>query len=385
MQYTIEELYNKVFSKVFEVYDIFKEFFGEEYVDLQGIISLEGFSSHYTFPWEKEPTTIDIVNTRQIENIQSHFNPFILVYWPSVTVTNEFGKSVSIQDLFAKVPVTFDGTIPYEEHGFTLNRSTYTMVQYTSNYLHSHIPRIPKDDFTIFMPPCLGTGPIRDTINSLKNEYDEFTWMLFCQELNLYVTVESISGVPYHRLETIGQNNYKIHASPFTLSRLYNFRSIGVCDFVKYYLENGNLKINYINGHYTLGFSMYDYIIDISNAFIDYYNKYVDHTETNLDTLYSNYVIYKVVVSNRKFYKIDHRNQVDTNVLGKLVCIFKGEEKKLKIIDYKSEEVSSVTILNPGIANMLARYIFLILNVRYNERNNISQEGDNTHRKYLYV
>ena len=35
MEYTINQLYKKVFQKVFDVYDVFSNFFGEDYVDLQ--------------------------------------------------------------------------------------------------------------------------------------------------------------------------------------------------------------------------------------------------------------------------------------------------------------------------------------------------------------
>ena len=40
MLYTIEELEREVSGNVFDVYEVFKNFFGEEYVDLQSGVNL---------------------------------------------------------------------------------------------------------------------------------------------------------------------------------------------------------------------------------------------------------------------------------------------------------------------------------------------------------
>ena len=66
---------------------------------------------------------------------------------------------------------------------------------------------IPKDDFTRFKSPCTGSGPINSTLATLATDYDEGIWQLFCLELDRYVRVESIEGVPYHRLESISASN----------------------------------------------------------------------------------------------------------------------------------------------------------------------------------
>ena len=51
--------------------------------------------------------------------------------------------------------------------------------------------------------PCTGRGPINSTLSTLAIGYDEAIWQLLCLELDRYVRVESIDGVPHYRLENI--------------------------------------------------------------------------------------------------------------------------------------------------------------------------------------
>ena len=160
-----------------EIVNIFNDYFGEDKVDLK---SPEDRSSG----WD------------------------IIVYFPEVTVTNEKHQAVKIYDLFAKVPIREDGVHLYDK--FYLMRSTYTHAQAISGYTHSHIPRSTSlGDWGI---PCLGTGPINSTIYTLEHISESFEeikpfWELFCRELDEYTQVESLSGGPYIRMETIGTGN----------------------------------------------------------------------------------------------------------------------------------------------------------------------------------
>lgn len=214
MQYTINELRQKLSTDVLNVYEVFKNYFGEENVDLQDIPDEERVvdmiyactditNIETSFPIE--------ISDADYDSIASRFRsakPFILVHWPTVTVTNEYNRSITIKDLYAKIKLDCEGRIPTENRGFLLNRATYSVEQWVSSYMHSHIAQIPKDNLERFQEPCLGSGPIIDTINSLKADitegFDEIRWMLFCEELSRYVTVESIAGVPYNHLENVG-------------------------------------------------------------------------------------------------------------------------------------------------------------------------------------
>lgn len=398
MQYTINELYDYLHQKLNTIHDIFNGFFGEDYVDMQEDLSkdtilekiaynleLSGIKVYYAKDMYdvKYEITDEILD--KLKDITSCNKVYIYVWFPGVTVANEYDRSVNIQDLYAQVAIQYDGSIPYEYYGFKLNRATYTQEQFLSNYMHSHVCDIPKHDFTAFQSPCLGTGPIRGTIATLKNDYDEATWMLFCQELSMYVTVESIQGGPYHRMEHIGTRNIlsKYTKYDFSLAGLqpflYVFNKEILKGFIRYYIKNGHLSISYRNGKFTYGMSFYEYIIDVSNAFIDYYNKYLGDEDT-LELCEEQKLIVQALVSNGKFYsQVDQDDSTLTidRYQGKPVLLFKGKVIKTNIMKEEESEASWVTLLNISTAMYILKNILRTINFRYkNEHNNTTRNKE---------
>ena len=233
----IQELYDLIMSKPYEVLEIFNHYYGEERVDIQAFPTFEEFkecvyNSTITdiLSWEVldiRPSeyrkladkTLLTVSDNLIERVlevltdtsvvdylgRIHFNGiFILVHFPRVKITNENDKFVYANHMYAKICVSYNGSMISR---FTLNRAEYSYDHISSDYMHSHIPGIPLRNFTNFMSPCLGNGPIRGTISNLNREYDEDLWGLFCLELDKYIHTESIAGGPYRRLESIYTNN----------------------------------------------------------------------------------------------------------------------------------------------------------------------------------
>lgn len=357
MTYTQEELTDKVYEKVFAVYDIFKNHFGEDKVDLQGLSII----------W-KEPGEYSEEDILQIKN--SVTTPFILVYWPFVTITNENNRSIVIQDLYAKIALTMEGTIPFEYPGFMLTRATYPQEQFLCNYLHSHAPHIPYHSEE-FVTPCLGTGPINGTINSLKTHFDETFWMLFCQELSLYVTVESLTGVPYHKLEEVGlyddasMNDYfPAVLSPQAL-RAY-FTAEWRRNFIKYYLEHGHLAVSY-NKCYSSGVSFQKFMVDISNCFIDFYNQCLaDHTvSASLSDLLEKGILKKCYYVQGKFKAPQERRGLRSDdFTGRAICEFKGALVHGRIVESSSQE-EQLLLLNEIFASYCLEKILLIINFNY--------------------
>ena len=398
MLYTIEELLQEIYKEVYRVYDVFKDFFGEEYVDLQYTYSTESisdFAKRTELPQIEDKYEISDELLQQIK--RGATEPIILVWWPSVKVTNEHSKSVIIKDLFAKIPITLEGQIPYEKEGFTLNRSTYTAEQYTSDYMHSHIPGIPKSNHSEFLRPCLGTGPIRRTIDTLKVENDDASWMLFCQELSLYVTVESLSGIPYRHLESIGACSHSVELNYSSCMSAINFQFIPNSEeenkryfkeFTKFYLQNNHLKIGFRNGAYVLDMPMYDYALDVSNAFIKCFNTYWANT-VPISRLFSNRVLVKAISCNNKWYR-EGSSQVPAEfVQGQLVCYFKGEEKRLKITDIENQSSQTPAILlEPCAAMPVLNYILKLINYNnsyyeYFRKQRTSEESTSTDSKTI--
>lgn len=384
MQYTINELRMALFHDVYQVYEVFQNYFGEDFTDLQGLpddsdmeIIIQACDIE-----ESEHEHIYNVSDAQLNmafRTCAVRHPFILVYWPRVMVTNENNRSITIQDLYAKIELDARGFIPTENTGFLLNRATYPMDQWVCGYLHSHISSIPKRDPQSFMTPCLGTGPIRDTIYSLKayisEGFDEIMWMLFCEELSRYVTVESLTGIPYKHLEDV-------HLSDaLTGFRGYGSSNMtGVCffemvlpisrlkDFILYYLSNGHLSISYQGGIFKVGMSYFDYMIDISNSFIEYFNSHYD-SKSIADSCFSNNVLYHAVVSGGKFYKPSTSMVIpDVSMyVGKKVCTFKGRDVTLNILpaSEKKEKRQETTVLNHSLAMYILNNILRTINYRY--------------------
>ena len=399
----IEELYNSLMDKPLRVLSIFNDFFGEDKVDMQGYWSLDKFKSWinmeplYTYipedamdnddwsmyktrsiiglpeNWVEKVVNV-LTNTRVKERIgNSRFNDiFILVHFPHVRVTNEHDRFVDINHLWAKVTLSYNGTL---NGGFLLNRSEYTLLHFSSGYMHSHISSIPTNDFTCFQYPCTGNGPINGTISTLNRDYDEDIWNMFCLELSKYVTVESIAGHPYHYLEKLGTNNMENGVDRFITYLLPDyyedtFSSDKLKEFVRYFINSKKLKFNYVNGSYSIGMSLIEFIVLISNEFIKWYNDQFNKEELTAKFAYLKRrgILKECVIDNGRIYYDSARNNINnyTQYIGKKVCVFKGREITVDITDIaeiKNENKS--IILNIQTALYILTTILKVLNYRY--------------------
>ena len=372
MRYTSEELRISLFSGAYKVYDIFKDFFGEDYVDFQ-IENASGnnssFEDEYLIPdGVKLDTDLTEEDYAKAARYADNWRAVIYVWWPKVTVTNEFNKSVDITDLYAKVTLTRNGCIPLEAHGFLLNRASYTKVQFQSGYLHSHIPDLEYGRLKDFSNPCYGSGPIKETIISLKTSNDEVMWMLFCEELSRYVTVESVSGVPHFRLETIGNKredkSYRDFAIDDNSNTLPSPFDIKMKDFMTWYLTHENhLQFSYTNQIFTLSNSFYEFIIDISNSFIKWFN--IHGNASDLQQLKKQGILRDFIVADGKFYAYcNTKNHLSLE--GTPLFVFKGKMQYLKILPDTNDQVKESRILQKETALHILYNILHIINTNYN-------------------
>lgn len=402
----IEELYDSLMNRPLRVLSIFNDFFGEDKVDMQGYWSLDRFKSWLKIEslatyipdgdtvsmnkddWSMYKTlAITDLPEDQVEKVVNVFTNatvkggvgdakfngiFILVHFPHVRVTNEHNRFVDINHLWAKVKIMYNGTL---NGGFTLNRSGYTMLHISSGYMHSHISSIPTGDFTKFQSPCTGSGPINSTISTLNRDYDEDMWNMFCLELSKYVTVESIAGRPYNYLEKLGTNNMETGVDRFItyLSPDY-YGSVITPDkskeFVRYFISSKKLKFNYVNGSYSIGMSLIEFIVLISNEFIKWYNDRFNKEEftANFAELKRRGILKECIIDNGKIYYdkgVDNVNNY-AQYIGKKVCMFKGREVTIDITDIAEvrNENKSI-ILNTHTALYILAIILKVLNYRY--------------------
>ena len=417
----IEELYSLLMDKPNQVLAIFNDFFGEDKVDMQGFMSVDELKSWLSVTpisaytsrevlgmsmgdyntYRSQPLTnlrgevLDLVLNQLCSEIVDTIGDikfssgFILVHFPHVRITNEYNRFVDINHLYAKVRVLYNGSM---NGYFSLNRAEYTYLHISSGYMHSHVSDIPTSDFTKFQTPCTGTGPINDTISNLSNEFDSDIWRLFCLELSKYVEVESIAGTPYHRLENLGTSNMGAGENVFRVVNQLRYEdSIKemIKEFVPYFIKQGKLKFNYANGSYSIGMSFTEYILVISNEFIDWYNKKYNNKEWRytFDTLKRSDVLKEGIIANNKIYYENSRRNVNSCAAynGKRMCTFKGKDVLINIVDINEvKEDNKSIILNTNIALYILSKILRVINYRYGKAEQRDQEGNRISEKVRY-
>lgn len=367
------------------ILEIFSDYFGEDKVDMQGFCTKEDFCK------------LKSLGSDDTEAISLSSDIFILVWFPQVKVTNEYNKSVDIQDLYAKVKINTEGQLIGK---FYLNRATYPLSHMRVGYMHSHIPGINVHDFSEFLTPCTGDGPINATIGGLNREFDEDVWQLFCSELEDFTQVESIAGVPYRRLENIGANlSYDVTQKFFYVARgfygkvarpFYEHRNVDlgiIPDFTRYLLKNVSLPMEYSNGTYCLGMSYYDATILISNKFIEWFNLEDNPYRRlyNFQYLKDRDILREYMVVDSKIYTIRTTRDPSSyrNYKGKLVCKFKGREIRLHIIDAFSSEQHPATLLQEHAIRDIVSAICKVVNLRYGRKE--EEEESELDRQTFYV
>lgn len=428
----VRELYDNLMYFPNKVLGIFNDFFGEQRVDMQGFWSFEEFlrllsesrlssffssksavlsSSEFRSASKEDKAVIeDMLDNGALDNavlsdeaLATYFLPimttavlqnapqgFILVHFPHVRVTNEHDRFVDINHLWVEVGLRITGAgIGY----FTVNRSEYELSHMKSDYMHSHVPGIPFRNFSNFMAPCLGTGPIRSTVATLAVGYDEAIWQLFCLELDKYVRVESISGVPHRYLEKIGKDtiigetDFSMKSTPFNdYSNIFSKEDMK--DFVRHLVKDKKLKFNFIGGSYGLAMSYLDYRILISNEFIKWYNlRYnLGASTASYNDLIMKGILRECIIDNGKIQYFKETGRSGGNYSryeGAEVCVFKGRPITIHIVDSSTNALNKTVLINAGIAEEIAKAVLTIVNYKYGREERGEEAGIGTPAIYL--
>lgn len=436
----VHELHGSIMEKPNQILQFFQDFFGEGRVEMQGFLTEDEL---YTYLSETPLGTLlewsNIVDSSAYQNMNkedrdiinlfwtaegannetavsdsalakyflpiikekianSKFNDlFILIYFPTVRITNEYDKYVDIRDLWLKVPFNWQGK---GKGYFGVNRSNYPLNQFQYGYMHSHVASIPRGNFENFQTPCTGRGPINSTLSTLAIGYDEAIWQLLCLELDRYVRVESIDGVPHRRLENIPAPEMGDARDKFSMQALvgvvhYNnvFGKEQFKPFIEYLLKTKKLRFNYSNGSYGLGMSFIDTVVLISNEFISWYNtEYNKHTfNISYADLVSLGVINECIITNGKVYIPRTFRRGSSNdyqsYIGEKICTFKGREITLTIdgvLSSEEESLNRTRILNLQYIEAIVCSILRILNYGYGrEERSETSTGVSPQTRYI--
>lgn len=435
----VHELHSSIMERPNQILQFFQDFFGEGRVEMQGFLTEDELytylsvnplgtfiewtnitdSSAYQNMNREDREVINLFWTAEGANnetvtsdsaLAKYFLPvikekiantifnnlFILIYFPTVRITNEYGRFVDIKDLWLKVPFNWKGK---GKGYFGVNRSNYPLNHFKSNYMHSHVSSIPTNNFENFQTPCTGRGPINSSLSTLAIGYDEAIWQLLCLELDRYVRVESIDGVPHHRLENIStpeMGNAKGRFPMQSLRGIIHWNIFGkeqFRPFIKHLLETKKIRFNYVNGSYGLGMSFIDTVVLISNEFISWYNtEYNKHTiDISYADLVNNGIINECIITNGKVYvpepvRIGSRDDYQ-RYIGRKICTFKGRDITLTIdgvLSSEEESLNRTRILNLQCIEAIVCSILRILNYGYGrEERSETSTGVSPQTRYI--
>lgn len=315
-------------------------------------------------------------NARNLLVLEDRTFP-IYVYFPKVTVVNECDDVHEITKVYVRFCINYDGTFG-EYSDIEMTRSEYTASEFAAGYCHSHRRSICARDLG-FASCCLGHGPLNSTINNLRNTCDYDVWGLFCFELEKYVATESLSGGPYIRMSRINAS-YKLDRNISNLlPHMDNGKKVLLRKFIRYYINNTNIKTAFVNGRFILGEDPNVARIKMSNLMVKWVNNGIaTHVfsctaRRKIDNIFTH-----EYVSNGQFYTSDNSNAMNdlANVQGSgLAFAFNGNPVNINIIDDSDANKMCLSILVKWeVYAYIMNEIFTIINNEYgNKETNNSQ------------
>ena len=366
-----EQIRNKYLTpteSINTVYDIFKDFFNEVRVDLQVNKEFKNYLE-YLFEAKDEDNLNEIfnydlnstLNTVKFKRIYTEIPPFfIFVHFPNVTITNEHNDSINIRDLYARIPIYWNGTLNYR---FEMIVTTYTRTLFNAGYCHSHLHHL-YGNKPIFDTPCLGTGPLVETCNVLTSNFTEDNWRLFCVELSRYVTVESLLGTPYFRMTNINDKRSNKLINIHKVSNyIWDHKEL-LIETIHNLVSKKLLNFKYVNSEYNFANSEAELIRIISNEFIAIYNDKFNKKEVNetLLQLVNRSFVIKVKYYNDNYY---YTGRITNKIPSDAVLFtFKGKEIKTIITD-DITDIKETFILNPDKISYIATKLLEFININY--------------------
>lgn len=301
-----------------------------------------------------------------------HEDITLLIHWDKVTVTNEEDRSTEIKDLFCKL-VFRDAC--YKSMHFL--RTTFTQAEWDAKYSHSHLHQINHDNPVSWGRMCLGSGPINSTIDTLfEPGYAEETLDVFFWELDKVVHVESLRGVPYIRMETLGNN--VTNRADLSFGRI-NVNS-ALRNFMQSFFAAVKIPLGYEGGQYVCGCTFMDFALLVTN----YWNKYEKvFRNASLDTN-----IYKetYVLKDSAIYLNDARAHdykwKRLNPEAQSIT-FKGTPYKLTVTSTDGESCTKQLVYLPIVKYIQRAYLALV-NMKFSKSNYGKKEKERKYDKDVY-
>jgi hypothetical protein len=139
---------------------------------------------------------------------------YIVIHFPESTISNSEGESLLIKDMFTKTKLFPNGTIGTSLYGA---RSTYTIAEMTTGYIHSHLKSIkwkelqnsPTSRIT-FGNFCLGESDLITFMQLYNGNQDLGNFESYLYMLQTIVSWESTEGGPHIRMKDTVQKSLDV-------------------------------------------------------------------------------------------------------------------------------------------------------------------------------
>ena len=381
----IGEIFKEFLDKRQEVIDAIVEYYGEDRVwvttsrekyQQKLLLSLNKIfiEDNINPPYQQLRRTLlecsieEINNTNILKDIQTKASRYwsqsininadcVIIYYPEITVTNEYNSKHTIYDVYIKVQISGNRIL-----NFTINRTTYSISEIKSGYIHSHTASRRlisfNSDYRQYSNMCLGTGPIKSTLHTLASTEREVPIEivgLFCQELDNYLKTESLQGGPYIRMSELNpQESLQSIYTPSPKNEVQLTPTMAK-QFSLAVIKAGFLTFCNCNG-----------TLIISNPYIELLQK-VSAVIKNLNVptysdFYSKHSV-QCIFSGLECKILENQNKrIDLDSLkNKEILLFKENLIKLKVLEDPALD-NSVIILKPSVVDSILFYVTLYLN-----------------------
>lgn len=359
------------FKKPLEVMAVLQDYYGQDNVDIAWVdldevinrlIAEDRFTNlseddlHVRFPYG---TLYEVLRYFGYKT-----SPEITVYLPEVKITNEYRESSVIKDVFVRIVVSVDGCLVGT---LSITRSSFSLAEYISGYIHPHVPLFSGTPH--FSNPCLGTGPLTDTIPVLNTEFDEGMWRVFCVQLHEFLQTESVKGGPFLRQTSVGAPaGDVVYKTINPIISVGGFHTMAphegiIVEFVDWLIDNANIEFAYKNGSFRLGMPIDECALLISNLFIQWVNsahdwKYISNLE-HIEPM-----LMFCAKKDGRFVRYGNswRNALRNN--GDVMFPFRGKPVHFSIKNSSTDNIV-VKLLSPSVISRILYTLLNVINITY--------------------
>lgn len=337
------------FEQYKEIIKTYKDYYEDSKLDIQILNS--NLQNALDYEKDGKPVTTEVLD--EIAR-QSSYMLSVITFFPEITLTNDYGHTHVIKDVYVKVN--------FPEMSIYLTRTSYTQKEVNSSYVHSHVPTGVLSGFNRFCTGAQDT-PINVIITNIKTgHYNDFSLVIqsFIIEVERMIRIESNEGVPYISFDNIrdmkhSQNPMFLYPIQHKVENVVGHKYIDkVKAFIHYYINLG-LDTFYFDGiNWQLNCSDSEFITRVTKA-----------AKSFPATKKASSIFILASYSNGLYY--EYVRDRDRTLPAYSNFRFKGDYPKITVTRDNTKTVSykNFTILKPGILSIIYNLLLELINSFY--------------------